>query len=109
VIDNSRSAGYGYECSTEVVGSAATVRIDNRPPRHVRWLTPGADTTAIPRDFQERYPEAYQAELEGFARCVLAGQPVAVGGADALAAYDLAVAADRSRRTGQPVRPAGGN
>jgi hypothetical protein len=39
---------------------------------------------------------------------VLAGQPVAVGGADALAAYDLAVAADRSWRTGQPVRPAGG-
>ena len=109
VIDNSRSAGYGYECSTEVVGSAATVRIDNRPPRHYRWLTPGADTTGIPRDFQERYPEAYQAELEGFARAVLTGQPVAVGGADALAAYDLAVAADRSWRTGLPVRVNGGD
>jgi myo-inositol 2-dehydrogenase / D-chiro-inositol 1-dehydrogenase len=109
VIDNSRSAGYGYECSTEVVGSAATVRIDNRPPRHFRWLTPGADTTGIPRDFQERYPEAYQAELEGFARAVLTRAPVAVGGADALAAYDLAVAADRSWRTGLPVRPNGGD
>jgi myo-inositol 2-dehydrogenase/D-chiro-inositol 1-dehydrogenase len=104
VIDNSRSAGYGYECSTEVVGSAATVRIENRPPRHYRWLTPGADTIGIPRDFQERYPEAYPAELEGFARAVLGGRPVAVGGADALAAYDLAVAADRSWRTGLPVR-----
>jgi myo-inositol 2-dehydrogenase / D-chiro-inositol 1-dehydrogenase len=104
VIDNSRSAGYGYECSTEVVGSAATVRIDNRPPRHYRWLTPGADSTGIPRDFQERYPEAYPAELEGFARAVLTGRPVAVGGADALAAYDLAVAADRSWRTGLAVR-----
>jgi myo-inositol 2-dehydrogenase/D-chiro-inositol 1-dehydrogenase len=93
VIDNSRNAGYGYECSTEVVGSAATVRIDNRPPRHYRWLTPGADTTGIPRDFQQRYPEAYRAELEGFAQAVLTGRPVAVGGTDALAAYDLAVAA----------------
>jgi myo-inositol 2-dehydrogenase/D-chiro-inositol 1-dehydrogenase len=104
VIDNSRSAGYGYECSTEVVGSAATVRIENPPPRHYRWLTPGADTRGIPRDFQERYPDAYAAELEGFARAVLAGEPPAVGGADALAAYDLAVAADRSWRTGLPVR-----
>ena len=80
------------------------MRIENRPPRHYRWLTPGADTIGIPRDFQERYPEAYPAELEGFARAVLGGRPVAVGGADALAAYDLAVAADRSWRTGLPVR-----
>ena len=35
---------------------------------------------------------------------MLAGRPVAVGGADAPAAYDLAVAADRSWRTGLPVR-----
>ncbi len=104
VIDNSRSAGYGYECSTEVVGSAATVRVENPPPRHYRWLTPGSDARGIPRDFQERFPEAYRAELEGFARSVLTGAPVAVGGADAMAAYDLAVAADRSWRTGLPVR-----
>jgi myo-inositol 2-dehydrogenase/D-chiro-inositol 1-dehydrogenase len=109
VIDNSRSAGYGYECSTEVVGSAATVRIENPPPRRYRWLTPGADTVGIPRDFQERYPDAYAAELEGFARAVLAGEPVAVGGADALAAYDLAVACDRSWRTGAPVQLTAGN
>jgi predicted dehydrogenase len=109
VIDNSRSAGYGYECSTEVVGSAATVRIENPPPRHYRWLTPGADTVGIPRDFHERYPDAYAAELEGFARAVLSGAPVAVSGADALAAYDLAVACDRSWRTGAPVRPTAGN
>jgi inositol 2-dehydrogenase len=104
VIDNSRNAGYGYECSTEVVGSAATVRVENPPPRHYRWLTPGSDARGVPRDFQERFPDAYRAELEGFACAVLAGRPVAVGGVDALAAYDLAVAADRSWRTGLPVQ-----
>jgi inositol 2-dehydrogenase len=103
VIDNSRSAGYGYECSTEVVGSAATVRIENPPPLHYRWLTPGASTQGIVRDFQERYPQAYAAELEAFARSVLAGLAPAVGGVDALAAYDLAVAADLSWRTGRAV------
>ena len=112
VIDNSRSAGYGYECSTEVVGSLATVRIDNPPPRHYRWLTPGASTQGIVRDFQERYPHAYAAELEGFARSVLAGTAPAVGGVDALAAYDLARAADLSWRTGRsgaPGRPRTGH
>jgi myo-inositol 2-dehydrogenase/D-chiro-inositol 1-dehydrogenase len=110
VIDNSRSAGYGYECSTEVVGSLATVRVENPPPRHYRWLTPGSASHGIPRDFQERYPQAYAAELESFARTVLDGGSPAVGGADALAAYDLAVACDRSWRTGRPVRvePAAG-
>jgi myo-inositol 2-dehydrogenase/D-chiro-inositol 1-dehydrogenase len=113
VIDNSRSAGYGYECSTEVVGSAATVRIDNPPRHHYQWLTPGQAATETVRDFEQRYPWAYAAELEGFARAVLDGTTPAVTGADALAAFDLACAADRAWRTGRmqaltPVRTADG-
>lgn len=104
VIDNSRSAGYGYECSTEVVGSAATVRVDNPPRHHYRWLTPGLDSADTVRDFEERYPWAYAAELEAFARAVLDGVPPAVTGADALAAFDLARAAEESWRTGRPVQ-----
>lgn len=113
VIDNSRSAGYGYECSTEVVGSAATVRIDNPHRHHYQWLTPGQASYGIVQDFQQRYPWAYAAELEAFARSVLDRVPPAVTGADALAAFDLAQAADRAWRTGEtqrltPVRtPAG--
>ena len=103
VIDNSRSAGYGYECSTEVVGSAATVRIDNPPRHHYRWLTPGQDAVETVRDFEQRYPWAYAAELESFARAVLDGVPPAVTGTDALAAFDLARAAERSWRAGVPV------
>jgi myo-inositol 2-dehydrogenase / D-chiro-inositol 1-dehydrogenase len=104
VIDNSRSAGYGYECSTEVVGRSATVRIDNPPRRHYQWLTPGQATYGLVENFEQRYPEAYAAELEAFARAVLDHTPPLVSGADALAAFDLAVAADRSWRTGLPVR-----
>lgn len=104
VIDNSRSAGYGYECSTEVVGSAATVRIDNPPRRHYQWLTPGLASYQVVVDFQERYPWAYAAELESFARSVLDGTPPRVGGTDALAAFDLARAADRAWRTGETQR-----
>jgi len=103
VIDNSRVAGYGYECSTEVMGRHATVRIDHARYRHYEWLTPGRAAHDLPRDFEQRYPEAYAAELDGFARCVRDGTPPQVTGWDALAAFDLARAADLSWRTGRTV------
>lgn len=101
VIDNSRSARYGYECSTEVMGTKATVRIE--APRSVEWRTPGQASYPLARDFEERYPAAYAAELDAFARCVLDGTPPRVTGRDALAAFDLAVAATASWRSGTTV------
>ena len=103
VIDNSRAAGYGYECSTEVMGRKATVRIDHPQHRHYEWRTPGWAGHDLARDFEQRYPEAYAAELEAFARCVAGGLPPPVTAYDALAAFDLAQAADRSWRCGRPV------
>jgi inositol 2-dehydrogenase len=107
VIDNSRAAGYGYECATEVMGSRATVRIDHPQPLHYEWRTPGWAARPLVRDFEQRYPLAYALELESFAACVREGRPPAVTGEDALAAFDLAVAADRAWRTGRtvPVTP----
>lgn len=103
VIDNSRAARYGYECSTEVMGTRATARVDAPYRRGYEWRTPGVAARELPRDFEERYPLAYAAELEAFARCVLDGTPPRVTGADALAAFDLAVAADESWRSGHSV------
>jgi inositol 2-dehydrogenase len=103
VIDNSRAAGYGYECSTEVMGSHATVRIDHPQPLHYEWRTPGWAAHPLVRDFEQRYPLAYALELEAFAGCVRDDRPPRVTGLDALAAFDLAVAADRAWRSGRPV------
>ncbi|GAA4687352.1 inositol 2-dehydrogenase [Pseudonocardia yuanmonensis] len=103
VIDNSRASGYGYECSTEVMGSRATARIDNPYRRGYEWRTPGLTSRDLVADFQERYPLAYAAELDAFARAVLDRSPVRVSGEDALAAFDLAEAADESWRTGRTV------
>ncbi|NMH96956.1 Gfo/Idh/MocA family oxidoreductase [Pseudonocardia acidicola] len=103
VIDNSRAAGYGYECSTEVMGSRATARIDAPQRRQYEWRTPGQASRDLVRDFSDRFPWAYAEELDAFARCVRDGSPPRVTGLDALAAFDLARAADRSWRTGLPV------
>jgi myo-inositol 2-dehydrogenase/D-chiro-inositol 1-dehydrogenase len=104
VIDNSRAAGYGYECSTEVMGRDATVRIDQPQFRHYEWRTPGWASRGLARDFEQRYPDAYAAELEAFAQCVRDGLPPQVTAYDGLAAFDLAQAADRSWRSGTTVK-----
>jgi myo-inositol 2-dehydrogenase / D-chiro-inositol 1-dehydrogenase len=103
VIDGSRCAGYGYECSTEIMGSLATARVDNPPPHNYEWLTPGLASHELPRDFEQRYPHAYADELEAFATCVRDDTPPRVSGRDALAAFDLATAADASWRHGSRV------
>jgi myo-inositol 2-dehydrogenase / D-chiro-inositol 1-dehydrogenase len=104
VIDNSRVAGYGYECSTEVVGSKATVRIASHRRVHNEWLTPGRAEVDWVEDFTERYAQAYLLELEHFATCIREDRAPAVTGADALAAFLLARACDRSLREGRTVR-----
>jgi inositol 2-dehydrogenase len=104
VIDNSRAAGYGYECSTEVMGSKATARIGHHRRAHVQWLTPGQAAEDWVKDFTERYPDAYRLELEDFVVGIREDRPVAVTGEDALAAFVLCQAADESFRTGRTVK-----
>ncbi|MCX6464478.1 MAG: Gfo/Idh/MocA family oxidoreductase [Pseudonocardiales bacterium] len=101
VIDNSRSARYGYECSTEVMGTLATARVE--APHGHEWRTSGQAAYPLPRDFADRFPHAYAAELDAFARCVRSGATPLVTGRDALAASDLAAACDESWRTGSTV------
>ncbi len=104
LIDESRVAGYGYECSTEVLGSLATVRIGDHRRVHNVWLTPGAAAVDWVDDFTERYPHAYALELESFAAAIREGKPPAVTGEDGLAAFVLAQACERSFREQRTVR-----
>jgi inositol 2-dehydrogenase len=104
VIDNSRAAGYGYECSAEVMGSKATVRIDRHRRLHNEWLTQGAASVDWVVDFTELFQQAYQLELEEFASAIRDDRSPAVTGEDALAAFILAQACDRSRREARTVR-----
>jgi inositol 2-dehydrogenase len=104
VIDNSRAAGYGYECSAEIMGSKATVRIDRHRRIYNEWLTPGQASVDRVANFKELFEDAYRLELEDFARSILDDRPPRVTGDDALAAFLLAEACDRSLREGRTVR-----
>jgi myo-inositol 2-dehydrogenase/D-chiro-inositol 1-dehydrogenase len=109
VIDNSRAAGYGYECSTEVVGSRAAIRVGNHRRAHCEWLTPGASSVDWVVDFRERYPHAYLAELDAFATSIRDDTPAEPGGDDGLAALLLAQACEESLRANRVIGVAARN
>ena len=104
VIDESRVAGYGYDCSTEVLGSRATVRVGDHRRTGAAWLTPGTAAVDWVEDFTERFPQAYALELEEFALSIRDGRAPAVTGEDGLAAFVLAQACERSYREQRTVK-----
>ena len=79
----------------------------------VTVLAANGDLSAIPKETaflaelstltEERFGPAYPNELEHFARCVRDGLAPEPSAADALAAFDLARAAEQSWRSGRTV------
>lgn len=104
VIDNSRVAGYGYECSSEILGHRGTLRIDNHQRVAVETLTPGRSCRDYVSDFVERFADAYREEMEHFVCAVRGEAEPRPTGTDAAAATVLARAAERSHREGRTVR-----
>ena len=104
VIDNSRVAGYGYECSSEILGHRGTLRVGNHRRVSVETLIPGRSCRDYVPDFIERFSDAYREEMEHFVRAVRGDAEPGPGGVDAAAATVLARAADRSYREGGTVR-----
>ncbi len=105
-VDASRVAGYGFESSTELVGSLATARIGTSRSTHVDWLTPERVSADHVADYLERHEAAYLRQLEHFVARVLRGEPTPPDGADGLAALMLSLAAEESAQAGRPVRVA---
>jgi predicted dehydrogenase len=95
LIDVSRRAGYGFECSAEVVGSRATARVASGS-HEVELLRDGQASSPLPGDHAQRHAAAYLAELDRFGAAVLGRCPAGPGGEEAIAALELAERARRS-------------
>jgi predicted dehydrogenase len=97
LVDVNRRAGYGFECSAELVGSEATMRCGYHERRGgTELLRDGRSIASLARDHAERHRDAYIAELEHFGDVALGRTMPEVGGDDALAALRLAELAARS-------------
>lgn len=104
VVDISRVAGYGYDSSVELMGSKATARIDEPFLHSYELRADGTARRPLVERFDQRYRAAFVAEMEAFARTVLEDGNPLVTGLDALAAFDIAQAAQASCRLERPVK-----
>ncbi|SRR5579883_476480 len=105
VIDNSRQAVYGYDQRVEVAGDKGLLLAKNQLQHGAYYFGRGETRSANPLHFfLERYQEAYIAELEAFYESWLHQQPSQVTGYDGLQALRIAMAANQSLQTGQPVK-----
>jgi predicted dehydrogenase len=102
-VDLSRNGIYGYDISTELLGTEGTLRIGylRETPLFVMKKNQISHDT-VPH-FMERFATAYTVQLQDFARNVLQGRPAPITLEDGLGALRIAVAARESQRTGKPV------
>lgn len=102
-VDVSRNAIYGYDIRTEVIGSKGSLFIGDLQHHATVTLTKGTVSYETIPGFQERFAEAYAAEIRDFVDAVEMDRAVAVTGEDARAATEIAIAATMSLDQGRAV------
>lgn len=107
----SMHAEYGYDMRTEVYGSNGNIMIGglNRAEVTLCTLDKGISKPATYQPegkmphFMVRFQEAYAREIAAFVECVLEGERPKVTEDDAVAAFEISMAAVRSAGDGIPV------
>jgi scyllo-inositol 2-dehydrogenase (NAD+) len=103
VVDLSRSGIYGYDISTEILGSEGTLKIGYLRETPVMLLTKNSVAHDTVPYFMERFRDAYTAQLQNFAQNVLHGRPAPITIEDGMEALRIGVAATRAQQTGTTV------
>jgi scyllo-inositol 2-dehydrogenase (NAD+) len=106
VVDLSRNGIYGYDISTELLGTEGTLRVGYIRETPLLVMTKNSVAHDTVPYFMERFAQAYTAQLQDFARNVLEGRPPTLTIDDGIAAITIALAAEKARVTGKPVSPA---
>lgn len=108
VITGSRHDPAGYDVRVEVLGASDAVGAGTATGVIPRALDPGAlppNGTAF-TGFSDRFDEAFRRETAAFIEAARDGRPAPTPGSEAVAALQVAVAAEHSWQTGQRVRVA---
>ena len=100
VIDLTRNGCYGYDISTELLGTEGTIRIGYLRETPILTMTRNSVTHDTVPYFMERFERAYTLQLRNFAQNVLNGRPAPVTITDGIEALRIALAATEAYRTG---------
>ena len=105
ILSGTRHDPLGYDVRLEAFGTADSIAVglDERSPIHS--VEPGAPKAhgAGYRDFVDRFGQAYRTELEAFVATVRSTARTPCSLAEARAAMQVALAADRSRAERRPI------
>ena len=103
-VQLSRNAVFGYDIRTEIWGTKGTLQIGYAIETPLLVMTEAGITHDVVQGFMQRFETAYLAQIQDFVDRVVQGNRPSLGGADAMAALRISLAATRSREEGRPVR-----
>jgi inositol 2-dehydrogenase len=102
-VEVSRTANYGYDIQTNVIGTKGALQIGYLQETPVLILTPeGARHDVVPH-FPQRFGAAYTAQIAHFVACLRDGKSPSVTHVDARAALQIGLAATVSQHEGRVV------
>lgn len=102
-VEVSRTAHYGYDIQTNIIGTKGALQIGYLQETSVLLLNrEGARYDIVPH-FPERFGAAYTAQIEHFAECLRDQKPPSVSHVDARAALQIGIAATISQHEGRVV------
>jgi inositol 2-dehydrogenase len=102
-VDLSRSGIYGYDISTEILGSEGTLRVGYLRETPVMVLTKNSVAHDTVPYFMERFRDAYTLQLQNFAQNVLHDREPPITIDDGMEALRIGVAATRALQTDRRV------
>jgi scyllo-inositol 2-dehydrogenase (NAD+) len=103
VVDLTRNGFYGYDISTELLGTEGTIRVGYLRETPIVLMTKNCVAHDTVPYFMERFEKAYTLQLQNFAQNVLAEREPPVTIVDGVEALRVALAASEACRTGLPV------
>ncbi len=98
-----KSAGYGYDIRSEIVGTDGAVTVGEGPSGGATRIRPGQSGPGRYGHWLERFADAYRAEIVDWVRRTKADAPYRVTLDDGIRALAVSEAAERSRREERPV------
>ena len=103
VVDLTRNGVYGYDISTELLGTEGTLRIGYLRETPVLTMTNNSVSHDTVPYFMQRFERAYTAQLQNFASNVLQQREPPITIDDGVQALRVALAATDAQRTGERV------
>jgi scyllo-inositol 2-dehydrogenase (NAD+) len=103
VVDLTRNGVYGYDITTEILGTAGTIRVGYLRETPILTMTKAGVTHDTVPYFMERFERAYTLQLQNFAQNVIASRLPPITIDDGVEALRVALAATAAYKSAQPV------